>query len=351
LLLGTEVITRSSSSGSGSSSISAQPASTEQQQQLLQQLAADNSAGGASTADLDSYRSGAASSPVRLSLLQDADLRSTATVANAGQIQQQQQQQQAAAAGVSSGARVTGRRLQQFGGRGLITNLGIASENTIRSASDAVDATSAGACRELVTCQLLACVFTPSKSHVSLNCNTTDCTAASPNILRCSCAAGTAGVTLDPVCPALGATVLEAGLVSVDRFQVFALPVHSLDQFGSQVSQGPGSDWTVALQQPQLVALNSSSTASGFNSGSSSSSSSDGQLVQLLSAARGRLSGGQVVLEGLSIAAPPGSELVMQLTARAPQASLQQVRKLLGSKPRTSNCVPQRGGVWLRVPL
>jgi hypothetical protein len=144
---------------------------------------------------------------------------------------------------------------------------------------------------------------------------------------------------LDPVCPALGATVLEAGLVSVDRFQVFALPVHSLDQFGSQVFQGPGSDWTVALQQPQLVTLNSSSTPSGFNS------SSDGQLVQLLSAVRGRLSGGQVVLEGLSIAAPPGSALVMQLTARAPQASLQQVRELLGSKPRTSNCVPHQGGV------
>jgi hypothetical protein len=137
--------------------------------------------------------------------------------------------------------------------------------------------------------------------------------------------------------------VLEAGLVSVDRFQVFALPVHSLDQFGSQVFQGPGSDWTVALQQPQLVTLNSSSTPSGFNS--SSSSSSDGQLVQLLSAVRGRLSGGQVVLEGLSIAAPPGSALVMQLTARAPQASLQQVRELLGSKPRTSNCVPHQGGV------
>jgi hypothetical protein len=115
--------------------------------------------------------------------------------------------------------------------------------------------------------------------------------------------------------------------VSVDRFQVFALPVHSLDQFGSQVAQGPGSDWTVALQQPQLLALgNSLRTPSNLSS--SSSSSSNGQLVQLLSAARGRLSGGRVVLEGLSIAAPPGSALLMQLTARGPQASLHQVRNI-----------------------
>jgi hypothetical protein len=147
LLLGTEVIT-SSSSSSGSSSISVQPASAEQQRQLLQQLAADNSAGGSSSADVDSYWSGAASSPVRLSLLQDADSHSSDPVANTGQIQQQQQQ--IAAAGVTRGA---GRRLQQFGGRGLIINLGIASESTIRSALDAVDATSAGAYRQLVNCQ------------------------------------------------------------------------------------------------------------------------------------------------------------------------------------------------------
>lgn len=126
------------------------------------------------------------------------------------------------------------------------------------------------------------------------------------------------GVTLDPVCPALGATVLEAALVSVDRFQVFGLPVHSLDQFNSRVTRGPGSDWTVALQQPQLMTLNS-------QTGSSSSSSNEGPLVQLLSAARGRLSGGHVVLEGLSIAAPPGSELSMQLTARSMQAGVSQV--------------------------
>jgi hypothetical protein len=136
------------------------------------------------------------------------------------------------------------------------------------------------------------------------------------------------------VCPALGATVLDAALVSVDRFQVFGLPVHSLDQFDSQVSRGPGSDWTVALQQPQLLTLNSWSGSSSSGSitatTGSSSGSTEGPLVQLLSAARGRLSSGQVVLEGLSIAAPPGSELSMQLTAQSTQAGRRQVSRAVG---------------------
>ncbi|WIA13549.1 hypothetical protein OEZ85_007118 [Tetradesmus obliquus] len=150
--------------------------------------------------------------------------------------------------------------------------------------------------------------------------------------------ATSAGVTLDPVCPALGATVLEAALVSVDRFQVFGLPVHSLDQFNSRVTRGPGSDWTVALQQPQLMTLNS-------QTGSSSSSSNEGPLVQLLSAARGRLSGGHVVLEGLSIAAPPGSELSMQLTARSMQAGVSQALST-GIIVRVRPCLPGQTAVF-----
>jgi hypothetical protein len=178
LQLETEV---TSSSGS---STSVQPATGEQQQQLLQQLAADNSAGAGSSQDVDSCRSGAASAPVRLSLLRDADLRSIVPLPNTGRslLQQQQQQQvevKAPVAGMvrdSSSAGSTGRRLQQFGGRGFIGNLGIASENTIRSASDAVDATSAGKnvkpCMVVQLCDICTCLNVVQQQSVIVTFST-----------------------------------------------------------------------------------------------------------------------------------------------------------------------------------
>lgn len=143
---------------------------------------------------------------------------------------------------------------------------------------------------------------------VSFPSHTTYCGNPGPII---TAAPAVAGVALDPWCPALGATILDAALAAVDSNQVFSLPVHSLDLFGSQVTRGPGSDWSVALHSPQLV--NSSSSSSSTNIGGSGSGAPS---VQLLSAARGRLAAGEVVLEGLSIAAPPGSRLALSLTAR-----------------------------------
>jgi hypothetical protein len=62
-----------------------------------------------------------------------------------------------------------------------------------------------------------------------------------------------AGVELDPTCPALGATVLDASHVGVDSNQVFSLPIYMLDAFGSLITRGPGSDWVLALQLPNTL--------------------------------------------------------------------------------------------------
>lgn len=116
-------------------------------------------------------------------------------------------------------------------------------------------------------------------------------------LLYCACIA--AGV-LQPLCPPLGASVLGSRLVAVDSRQNFSIPVHVLDGFGSQVRSGPGSDWVVAL--------------ASNTTGSSSS-------MQLSGAVRGVLSGGEVVLRGLSIHSKPNSSLSLSLTAVPPPGS------------------------------
>jgi hypothetical protein len=61
------------------------------------------------------------------------------------------------------------------------------------------------------------------------------------------------GVELDPTCPALGATILDATRVGVDSNQIFSLPSYMLDAFGSLITSGPGSDWVLALQLPNAL--------------------------------------------------------------------------------------------------
>lgn len=116
------------------------------------------------------------------------------------------------------------------------------------------------------------------------------------------CVACYAGAYLDPVCPVLPATVLAADRVEVDRQQVFNLPVQIQDAFGSQPDRGPGSDWQLTLTlQPQ------------HSEGSAGEVSLSGATV-------GALSGGQGILQGLMILAPPGQDVRLLLQASPAQA-------------------------------
>ncbi|WIA29338.1 hypothetical protein OEZ86_011843 [Tetradesmus obliquus] len=103
--------------------------------------------------------------------------------------------------------------------------------------------------------------------------------------------------TLQPFCPALGASITAQRAMAVGANQNFSLPVSVLDAFGSQARRGPGSDWIVALSQ---------------NSGGARTLSGN---------MRGALSGGYVVLQGLSIQAEPGSRLNLTLSAVPPPGS------------------------------
>jgi len=53
----------------------------------------------------------------------------------------------------------------------------------------------------------------------------------------------TTDVSLPPVCPALGATILGQTQAAVDSGQPFTLAVAIRDDFHSLVTSGPGSDW------------------------------------------------------------------------------------------------------------
>ena len=90
--------------------------------------------------------------------------------------------------------------------------------------------------------------------------------------------------------------------MAVGANQNFSLPVSVLDAFGSQARRGPGSDWIVALSQ------------------------NSGEARTLSGNMRGALSGGYVVLRGLSIQAEPGSRLNLTLSAVPPPGSGDKVR-------------------------
>jgi hypothetical protein len=125
-----------------------------------------------------------------------------------------------------------------------------------------------------------------------------------------------AGVQFDPVCPPLGATILQQQAAAVDAYQVFSLPVSVLDAFGSLVSSGPGSSWLARLDQtlnPKSDQnLNPEQPQQQQQGGGSSSGAS-----QLAGDRRVRLIGGSAVFAGLSLAAAPGSLVNLTLTAAA----------------------------------
>jgi hypothetical protein len=130
---------------------------------------------------------------------------------------------------------------------------------------------------------------------------------------NCCCCCCLAGTGLQQMCPPLGATVLGPLHVAVDSNQIFTLPLHLLDAFGSQVSKGQGSDWLVALA-PAV----------------DNSSASQGSGVVLAGASRGRLEAGRAVLRGLAITAAMNSDVSMGLTASPLQGALGQVRRHSG---------------------
>jgi hypothetical protein len=131
-----------------------------------------------------------------------------------------------------------------------------------------------------------------------------------------------AGIQFDPVCPPLGATILQQQAAAVDAYQVFSLPVNVLDAFGSLVSSGPGSSWLARLDQNPRVdqnlnpgfdqTLNPEFDQQQQQEGGSSSGAS-----QLAGDRRVRLVGGSAVFAGLSLAAAPGSWVNLTLTAAA----------------------------------
>jgi hypothetical protein len=85
--------------------------------------------------------------------------------------------------------------------------------------------------------------------------------------------------------------------MSTGSNQNFSIPINVLDAFGSKARRGPGSNWIVALSQ------------------------NSGDTRQLSGNLRGALSGGYVVLQGLSIQAQPGSKLNLTLSAVPPPGS------------------------------
>jgi hypothetical protein len=106
-----------------------------------------------------------------------------------------------------------------------------------------------------------------------------------------------AGDTLQPFCPALGASIMGPHIMSIGSNQNFSIPISVLDAFGSKARSGPGSNWIVALSQ------------------------NSGDARQLSGNLRGALSGGYVVLQGLSVQAEPGSRLNLTLSAVPPPGS------------------------------
>jgi hypothetical protein len=121
-----------------------------------------------------------------------------------------------------------------------------------------------------------------------------------------------AGVELDPTCPALGASVLDASTVGVDSNQVFSLPAYMLDAFGSLITRGPGSDWVLSLQLPDVLGTGRRTTP-----------------VFLSGASRGRLSDGASVLAGLSMGLPPDSNVTVALVGWPAAGSSAQVGSTL----------------------
>jgi hypothetical protein len=118
----------------------------------------------------------------------------------------------------------------------------------------------------------------------------------------CCCLHECAGDTLQPFCPALGAAIMGQHTMSIGSNQNFSIPINVLDAFGSKARRGPGSNWIVALSQ------------------------NSGDTRQLSGNLRGALSGGYVVLQGLSFQAQPGSKLNLTLSAVPPPGSGDKVR-------------------------
>jgi hypothetical protein len=123
-----------------------------------------------------------------------------------------------------------------------------------------------------------------------------------------------AGDTLQPFCPALGAAIMGQHIMSIGSNQNFSIPINVLDAFGSKARSGPGSNWIVALSQ------------------------NSGDTRQLSGNLRGALSGGYVVLQGLSIQAQPGSKLNLTLSAVPPPGSGDKV--MLLAKLACASCTP-----------
>ncbi|WIA09260.1 hypothetical protein OEZ85_008668 [Tetradesmus obliquus] len=228
------------------------PASTaaeQRRQQIVQQLSDSNTVG------KGGYGPAVASFPTTLSLMHTAqDEEGVAApepqaTAQAAQQQQQQSQQQP-----KQGS--TGRRLQQL---------------PLPPGSD------------------IAAAVSSATADIKQQVNSTYRTTSAPTAATSD--------TLQPFCPALGASITAQHAMAVGANQNFSLPVSVLDAFGSQARRGPGSDWIVALSQ---------------NSGGARTLSGN---------MRGALSGGYVVLQGLSIQAEPGSRLNLTLSAVPPPGS------------------------------
>uniref|UniRef100_A0A383VEU3 TRP C-terminal domain-containing protein n=1 Tax=Tetradesmus obliquus TaxID=3088 RepID=A0A383VEU3_TETOB len=226
------------------------PASAEQRrQQIVQQLSESNTVG------QDGYGPAVASFPTTLSLMHTAQdeegvVAPQPKATEQAVLQQQQQGQQQPKQGSS------GRRLQQ---------LPLPPGNDIAAAVSSATA------------------------DIKQQVNSTYRTTSAPTAATSD--------TLQPFCPALGASITAQHAMAVGANQNFSLPVSVLDAFGSQARRGPGSDWIVALSQ---------------NSGGARTLSGN---------MRGALSGGYVVLQGLSIQAEPGSRLNLTLSAVPPPGS------------------------------
>ncbi|WIA09253.1 hypothetical protein OEZ85_008661 [Tetradesmus obliquus] len=228
------------------------PASTaaeQRRQQIVQQLSESNTVGEGG------YGPAVASFPTTLSLMHTAQDEEVVAApqpqatAQAAQQQQQQSQQQP-----KQGS--TGRRLQQL---------------PLPPGSD------------------IAAAVSSATADIKQQVNSTYRTTSAPTAATSD--------TLQPFCPALGASITAQHAMAVGANQNFSLPVSVLDAFGSQARRGPGSDWIVALSQ---------------NSGGARTLSGN---------MRGALSGGYVVLQGLSIQAEPGSRLNLTLSAVPPPGS------------------------------
>lgn len=121
-------------------------------------------------------------------------------------------------------------------------------------------------------------------------------------------------MSLPPVCPTLGASILGPKLAAVDSGQAFTLPVAIRDDFQSLVSSGPGSDWLVSLQQQQQQGA----AAAGSSKGQSRTG-----VVELTGDARGRLKSGALLLDNLMLTSPPDSRLLFKLAAAPTLGSYQ----------------------------